>query len=208
MLRVVGLTLLLAAVLSAGKPKHAGPYKMSDQSVEITATPILDREEIKGLLGSDLGGHYVLMNVTVTPKFGKEIDVRRDDFVLKTDKDGDRTKPFVASQIAGKGALVVSERAAGTSGGPQFGSPYDYPAYSGGVGGGPTQVTEAQAKMQNSAKGDSPLVKVLNEKIMPEKKTDSAPVSGLLYFPMEKQKQKDLELIYDSPDGKLRLRFR
>jgi hypothetical protein len=208
MLRVVGLTFLLAAALSAGKPKHAGPYKMSDQSVEITATPILDREEIKELLGSDLGGHYVLMNVTVTPKFGKEIDLRRDDFTLKTDKDGDRAKPFVASQIAGKGALVVSEKAAGTSGGPQFGSPYDYPAYSGGVGGGPTQVTEAQAKMQNSAKGDSPLMKVLNEKIMPEKKTDSAPVSGLLYFPMEKQKQKDLELIYDSPDGKLRLRFR
>lgn len=208
MLRVVGLTFLLAAALSAGKPKHAGPFKTSDQSVEITATPILDREEIKELVGSDLGGHYVLMNVTVTPKFGKEIDVRRDDFMLKTDKDGDRTKPFVASQIAGKGALVVSEKAAGTSGGPQFGSPYDYPAYSGGVGGGPTQVTEAQAKMQNSSKGDSPLLKVLNEKIMPEKKTDSAPVSGLLYFPLEKQKQKDLELIYDSPDGKLRLRFR
>lgn len=208
MLRVVGLILLLAASLSAGKSKKAGSYKTSDQSVEITATPILDREEIKELLGSDLGGHYVVMNVTIAPKFGKEIDVRRDDFSLKTDKDGDRSKPFVASQIAGKGALVVSEKSGGTSGGPQFGSPYDYPAYSGGVGGGPTQVTEAQAKMQNGSKGDSPLMKVLNEKMMPEKKTDSEPVSGLLYFPMEKQKQKDLELIYDSPDGKLRLRFR
>src|SRR6185295_7533555 len=122
------LTLLLAAGLPvSAKSKHAGPYKMSDQSVEIAATPILDREEIKELLGSDLGGHYIVMNVTVTPKFGKEIDVRRDDFVLKTDKDGDRTKPFVASQIAGKGALVVTEKAGGTSGGPQFGSPYDYP---------------------------------------------------------------------------------
>ena len=51
-------------------------------------------------------------------------------------------------------------------------------------------------------------MKVLNEKMMPEKKTDSEPVSGLLYFPMEKQKQKDLELIYNTPDGKLSLRFR
>ena len=208
MLRVVGLTLLLAAALTAAKSKNNGPYKMSDQSVEIAATPILTREEIKETVGSDLGGHFILMHVTITPKFGKEIDVRRDDFMLKTDKDGDRTKPFVPSQIAGKGALVVSEKAGGTSGGPQFGSPYDYPAYSGGVGGGPTQVTEAEAKMQKGVKEDAPLLKVLNEKIMPEKKTDSAPVSGLLYFPMEKQKQKDLELIYDSPDGKLRLRFR
>ena len=208
MLRLLGLSLLLAAALPAAKPKHAGPYKMSDQSVEIAATPILDREEIKQILGSDLDGHYILVNVTLTPRFGKEIDVRRDDFMLKTDKDGDRAKPFVASQIAGKGALVVSEKSAGTSGGPQFGSPYDYPAYSGGVGGGPTQVTEAEAKMNTGSKGDSPLMHLLNEKIMPEKKTESEPVSGLLYFPMEKQKQKDLELIYDSPDGKLRLRFR
>jgi hypothetical protein len=208
MLRVVGLCFLLAAALPGAKPKNNGPYKMSDQSVEISATPILSRDEIKEMVGSDLGGHYVLVQVTITPKFGKEIDVRRDDFTLKTDKDGERARPFVASQIAGKGALVVSEKAAGTSGGPQFGSPYDYPAYSGGVGGGPTQVTEAEAKMQKNTKEDSPLLKTLNEKIMPEKKTDTAAVSGLLYFPMEKQKQKDLELIYDSPDGKLRLRFR
>ena len=60
--------------------------------------------------------------------------------------------------------------------------------------------------MQTGGKVDAPLLKVLNEKIMPEKKSDG-PVSGLLYFPMEKQKQKDLELIYNTPDGKLTLRF-
>src|ERR1043166_121732 len=47
MLRVVALTILFAAILPAGKPKHAGPYKTSDQTVEIVATPVLDREEIK-----------------------------------------------------------------------------------------------------------------------------------------------------------------
>src|SRR5207245_9200300 len=64
----------------------------------------------------------------LTPKFGSQIDIRRDDFMLKTDKDGERTTPFVASQIAGKGALVVTEKSvSGSTGGPQFGSPYDYP---------------------------------------------------------------------------------
>lgn len=208
MLRILAVALLLAAALCAGKPKNTAPFKNENQSVEISATPILDREQIKQMVGSDLDGHYILVNVTVTPKFGSQIDVRRDDFMLKTDKDGERTAPFVASQIAGKGALVVTERSvSGSTGGPQFGSPYDYPAYSGGVGGGPTQITEAQAKMQAGTKADSPLMKVLNEKMLPEKKSDG-PVSGLLYFPMEKQKQKDLELIYNTPDGKLTLRFK
>jgi hypothetical protein len=205
---MLSAVLLLAASVWAGKPKNAGPYKNENQSVEISATPILDREQIKQILGSDLDGHYILVQVTVTPKFGEEIDIRRDNFLLRTDKDGERATPYVASQIAGKGALVVSQTSVGgSSGGPQFGSPYDYPAYGGGVGGGPTQITAAQAKMQTGAKGDSPLLKALAEKILPEKKT-AAPVSGILYFPMEKQKQKDLELIYNAPEGKLSLRFR
>jgi hypothetical protein len=200
--------LLLAATLAASKPKSTGPAKNENQSVAISASVILDREQIKELLGSDLDGHYILVNVTVTPKFGSTVDVHRDDFLLKTDKDGERATPWVASQIAGKGALVVTEKS-GTapSGGGQFGSPYDYPAYGGGVGGPPTMITEAQGKIQNGAKGDTSLAKVLNEKMLPEKKTES-PVSGLLYFPLEKQKQKDLELWYNTPDGKLILRFR
>jgi len=208
MLRISAALLLLAASLSAGKPKTTGPFKNENQGVAISATLILDKEEIKELIGSDLEGHYILVNVTVTPKFGGTVDVRRDDFVLKTDKDGERASPYVAGQIAGKGALVVTTKSASapTSGG-QFGSPYDYPAYSGGVGGAPTQITEAQGKMQNGAKGDTPLMKVLNEKMLPDKKADG-PVSGLLYFPLEKQKQKDLELWYNTPDGKLILRFR
>ena len=75
MLRALGLTLLLASALPAAKPKTNGPYKMSDQSVEISATAILNREEIKELVGSDLGGHFIVVNVTVTPKFGKEIAI-------------------------------------------------------------------------------------------------------------------------------------
>jgi hypothetical protein len=208
MLRIFAVSLLLAATLCAGKPKTTGPFKNENQSLEISATLILDREQIKEMIGSDLDGHFILVNVTVTPKFGSQVDIHRDDFLLKTDKDGERTAPFVGSQITGKGALIVTEKSTGGStGGPQFGSPYDYPAYSGGVGGGPTQITEAQAKLHTGGKVDTPLLKVLNEKIMPEKKSEG-PVSGLLYFPMEKQKQKDLELIYNTPDGKLTLRFR
>ena len=51
------------------------------------------------------------------------------------------------------------------------------------------------------------MLDVLKEKILQEKETETA-VSGLLYFPMEKQKLKDLELIYTTPEGRLLLRFK
>ena len=36
------------------------------------------------------------------PKYTKEITIDRDDFMLRTDKDGDRTKPMAPSQVAGR----------------------------------------------------------------------------------------------------------
>jgi len=203
MLRILGFTFLLAGALWAGKPKTTGPFKAESQSVTLSATLILDREEIKQLLGSDLDGHYILVSVTITPKFGQEVDVRRDDFLLRTDKDGERSTPYTASQIAGRGALIVTQTESRSSPGVTIGGPMA--RMGAGAGSGDTN---ASSKMNTGAgEKESPLLKALNEKILPEKKTE-APVSGLLYFPMEKQKQKDLELIYTAPDGKVNLRFR
>ena len=61
------------------------------------------------MLGDDLGGHYIVAEVKVEPKYGKEITIDRDDFVLRTDKDGEKDQPFAASQIAGREALIVRE---------------------------------------------------------------------------------------------------
>ena len=52
-----------------------------------------------------------------------------------------------------------------------------------------------------------PILDVLKQKILPEKETEG-PVSGLLYFPMEKQKVKDLELRYAITGDKITMRFR
>ena len=48
---------------------------------------------------------------------------------------------------------------------------------------------------------------MLEEKILPEKKTTEA-LTGLLYFPLGKQKGKDLELVYKAADGKISVRFK
>jgi hypothetical protein len=212
----------VAAVMLSGADKKPPVRSMENDAVEITATPIADREGVRQALGSDLGGHYILVEVRVAPKDGQKIAVHLDDFLLRTDKDGERTTPFAPSQIAGRGALVISPGASSGGGsmaepvGPTYGGgPYGGPLGGGplmgpgGVGvGGSDASGEVAAKVQNGSKEKpNPMLEVLKQKILPEKETD-APVSGLLYFPMEKQKVKDLELIYTTPSGKLSVRFK
>jgi hypothetical protein len=211
-MRVAAIGLACSLILCGADKKV--PLKSAENgSLEITATAFADRESVKQVLGSDLGGHYIVVEVRLTPKDAAKIAIHLDDFTLRTDKDGERTTPFAPSQIAGKGALVVSTGATsgGTvmagAGGPPGMDPYG--GLGGGIigGGGSAGATEARATMRSGSKDKAdPMLGVLKEKILQEKETD-APVSGLLYFPMEKQKLKDLELIYTTPEGKLHLRF-
>ncbi len=220
MARYLALTAALAALLLAA-PKKAPPAGRGEtETVELTATLFQDRNAIRELLGSDLDGHYVVVRAVVRSRFGREIEVRRDDFLMRTDKDGERSTPFAASQVAGRGALVISQSGGrgggmmGESGGPIWGGApgsTDRPrrmgggegTLGGGIGGG-----ESKGSFERGSKDDvPPLEKALEEKILPEGKTEST-FSGLLYFPLGKQKVKDLELIYTAADGKISLRFR
>jgi hypothetical protein len=210
--RVLIIGLISGAVLCAGDKKV--PLRSTENDVvEITATALADREAVRQALGSDLGGHYIVVDVRMVPKDGRKVTINRDDFLLRTDKDGERTTPFAPSQIAGKGALVVSTGAGsgGTvmAGSPGYGPPYGPLGGGGGImGGGSEAGTETHATMKSGSKDKAdPILDVLKEKVLPEKETGTA-VSGLLYFPMEKQKLKDLQLIYTTPEGKLSLRFK
>jgi hypothetical protein len=222
--RVSALLLIGVALLAAAARKTTAIASGENQDVVLTVTLHLDPEGVKRLVGDELGGHYIVAEVKVEPKYGKEVRIDRDDFVLRTDKDGERTKPFVASQIAGRGAIVVSRGGAAETGGVSAGPsgypggyPGGYPPMGGppvmmpggvGVGGGSDDGGTAQATPRSSARDkENPLEKVLEDRMLPEKKTDQ-PVSGLLYFAMEKQKMKDLELTYGGREDRIRLRFK
>jgi len=218
--KVAGIAL---ALVCAGAARNNETNKPADargenESVVIAATVYAKPEAVKEVVGSDLGGHYIVVAVEVTPRFGKEVAINRDDFVLKTDKDGERSGPFAPSQIAGRGAMVVRQTggAGGTpmhdNDGPILGG---YPGTMGqprrlggdGVGSAGAPAA-AEAKTRTGAhEQDDPLLGVLKQKELPETKTDK-PVSGLLYFPMEKQKIKDLELRYAVSGDKITMRFR
>jgi hypothetical protein len=144
----------------------------------------------------------------VEPKYSKDIVVDRDDFVLRTDKDGEHTQPYAASQIAGSGALIIGtvENNEGIAS----------PGWTGTRipvikrGGAPAPPKDGEPKSEapkEPEKDNSPLKKTLESKILPEGKT-TQPISGLLYFPMEKQKMKDLELLYGGKENRIRLRFK
>ncbi|HWQ54037.1 MAG TPA: hypothetical protein VN442_10155 [Bryobacteraceae bacterium] len=221
MARLLVLGLALAGLLP-GAPKKALPVGRGEtETVEITATLYPSKESIKEIIGSDLDGHYVVVAVELRSRFGREIDVRRDDFLLRTDKDGEKSTPFAASQIAGRGALVITESGRGgtpimgDSGGPIWGGTPgtgERPRRMGGdggalgAGGGSTE-TKGTFEQSGKDKKLPPLQKVLEERILPEQKTEKS-LSGLLYFPLGKQKAKDLELIYTAADGKVSVRFR
>ena len=219
LIRVAGIALALVAAGAARKNDNTKPAEArgENESVVINATVYARPEAVKEVLGADLGGHYIVVAVEVTPRFGKQVAINRDDFVLKTDKDGERSGPFAPSQIAGRGAMVI--RQTGGSGGtgmhdndgPIVGG---YPGSIGpprrlggdGVGSaGAPEGAEAKTRTGSHEKED-PMLSVLKQKELPETKTDK-PVSGLLYFPMEKQKVKDLELRFDVTGDKITMRF-
>jgi hypothetical protein len=198
-------------VVPAADKKTTATAKGENDDVMLTVTVYLQPDDIKQLLGNDLGAHFIVCEVKVEPKFGKEVAIDRDDFILRTYKDGEKSKPFAASQIAGSGALVISQAESTKSSGAR--SPgwtgMGGPMILGGGGGastggmGPTGV---KADVKNEA-GDNPLKQLLESRILPDKKT-TEPVTGLLYFGLGKQKMKDLQLDYGGRENRIALRFK
>jgi hypothetical protein len=205
--RLFVLYLVLALLLPAAK-KTVGTARGENEDLILNVTVYIDAAGAKELVGDDLGGHYIVAQVKVEPKYGKDITIDRDDFQLRTDKDGERTKPLAPSQIAGRGLVLTrtggpgglgEERPRGWSIGGGIGM-------GGGGAGSAGDPANVKATMENGDK-DNPLKKVLDAKVLPEKKTDQ-PVSGLLYFPMEQQKLKDLELTYGGRENRISMRFK
>ncbi len=195
----------VAVALAAASKKTMSTVRGENEDLILTATLYIDPAEIKDLIGSDLGGHYIVADVKIEPKYGKDVVIDRDDFLLRTDKDGEKAQPFVGSQIAGQEALVVSEEGAQTRrtrglsgiglGGGMMGG-----------GGGDSDKGNAKSTMK-SEDSANPIKKVLDAKILRDGKI-SEPVQGLLYFAMEKQKMKDLELHYGGREDRITLRFK
>jgi hypothetical protein len=205
---ILSVALLSVALLPAADKKLPIEDTTNDQ-LAISAIAIIDRDQIKQELGYDLGADIVVVRVALRVVSDKPVQVSRDDFLLISDKDGQRSEPFEPGQIAGADSLTVTPngmRKGGTGrsglGGISLGGI--------GIGTGNSKATESPDVKVEAKRDDTPnpLLAVLNEKILPEKEiTDK--ISGLLYFQIVgKVKPKDLELHYKGPAGRMALRFK
>ena len=216
------LALLSLAAGAAGAEKAPPSGKASGERIEIEAVVYADKAAVRELIGEELDG-IAVVQLRVVPRGDQDLAVGPDDFLLRSDRDGQRSEPFAPSQIAGNAALVVSS---GSSGGGGMVGQENGPIWGGapGTGGRPRRMggdgasagnVSSDEKVQTSMNSgdkdkdkDNPLLAKLKQKMLPAKK-GTEPISGLLYFSLEgKHKPKDLELVYRGPAGKLSIRFK
>jgi hypothetical protein len=205
--------MVLAALSAFSARKAVGVAQGENEDVIVTATLYYSPDEVRDLLGNDLGGHFVVAEVKVEPKYGKSVTVARDDFVLRNTETVEHSTPFAPSQIAGRASIVV-KRAGDADDDSTAKKGSKKPTFS-GIGlsgtGSPGNVIgdpNISAKMQNADEPkDTALEKLLVDKQLAEKTSDK-PVSGLLYYAFEKVKLKDLELDYGPKATRIALRFK
>lgn len=208
--------LLCAGLLFGSADKKLPLEQSSNELVEIAASLLLDKDEVRKEVGAELNG-VVVVRVRVRPLSDKPVRIDRDDFALLSTNDGQRSMPYAPSQIAGNSTLVVSSQGtrgslSGANNGPIWGGLGGRGSRMPGNGGGAGVTSDpasAKATVQSDGKTEeSPLLKSLKDKILPETEV-TEPVSGLLYFQIDgKVKAKDLELYYKTPAGRIALRFK
>ncbi len=213
------LSALLPFALAAslcGADKGPSTATAGNERLAITATVFIGKDAVREQLGSDLNGDFIVVRAELVPHGDKPLAVSIDDFLLRSFKDGQKSGAFAPTQIAGRDALVIGERPDGMIGaddrGPSWGGiggpPQRLPGNSPGIGNAAGAPAATAKVVTGSKQKDDPVLVALKQKILPSAQT-TKPVSGLLYFRLEgKHKAKDVQLVYDGPAGKLRLKFR
>lgn len=224
---MLGFVLAVAAAAQT-VPPPAGAA--ADKKMAIEAKLYLTREEAKQALGVDPGPDIVIVEVKVTPKTedGK-LYLDHDEFLLRSDRDGQRARPLMPAQIAGTSVMVIGSRGVtsgepvmggqrrvpyggipGTPGDPRGGPPPTLPHPGQSQVGSPTAgVSEATVSLEEkkAGLGQNELMDALKQKNLPEGEIDK-PVSGLLYFSFEgKHRVRQLELVYRKAPPRVALRF-
>ena len=208
------LTLVAVSLAFASVDKTLPLERTSNDVVEISGT-LLDKDEAAKEFGRDLGEGVIIMRTKVRPMSEKPVRIDYDDFILLDTDTGQRSSPYEASQIAGKGALVVTPNGVRNAGmgsaprGPSL-SGLGLPIGGGGIGNSSTTTRDVKVETET---GDNtkpnPLLDALKAKLLPETEV-SETTTGLLIFQLEgkKIKPKNLELTYKTQSGRLMMRFK
>jgi len=188
---ILGVLLLAGTVLAGEK---APPHGHGETDLVSVSATFISQDDIKQEFGTIFNGSFTVIEVKLTPRGDKPVEVQLDDFILRSQSDGDHSGPLVAAQIVDGAALVVKQTFA----------PRTNPGASPMIAG--TKV-EMKNDLSKGNSGSPEVLAALKKRILPEGPTQDA-VTGLLFFPMEKEKPRNLVLSYTAPDGKLRIQFK
>ena len=217
--RIAALALGLAAAHTAGTAQTQWVTSRL-QDVEFRVRLIQEPEQIQALLGNDLDKEFMVVELDVKPLYGSKIHFDRNDFVLRSRADNEKSYAQSPSRIAGAGVFSMEQRR--TSGGGVFGQSNDPLIIGGAPGTGtrPRRVGQAPNTVGSGTGGTSEIVvsqteseapQTLQEALerleLPLAETDQD-LHGYLYFQVDpKNKLKRIVFYYDGEYGELQVQF-
>jgi hypothetical protein len=217
---------LLAGFLSLTLPAAENPsawFSAKLDDLELKARLVRDSEEIRSLVGADLDGEYVLVEVELRPLYNTLVTLSRSDFLLRSYRDNERSEAQSPDRIAGASVLVLGKgkmtRVGGLQtssvdpviigGAPGTGSQprrIDNPSNL-GVGASAMSTGNVEMSTKEDKGAGTSLLDRLASMELPMGQT-RAPVRGYLYFQMNpKYKPKQLGFTYDGTAGECKIRF-
>jgi hypothetical protein len=205
--------------LSAADPEPPPWFDVKLKDMEVKARLVRDTQEITRLLGNDLDGDFILVELDVKPLYGAKFELKRDDFLMRTYRNNDTSTAQSPDRIGGESELLLGKAETVTvgiytqsaSGIPVGGVPGTgtRPRRIGGdetlTGGGVKKAETSEVSQRDTDEGD--LLSRLQASELPLGEVDDI-VHGYLYFQLSpKEKPKNLTLNYDGPGGEFQILF-
>jgi hypothetical protein len=204
-----------------GNKAQADWVSAKSDDVEISARLITGKEPVIQAVGSDLKRQYSIVELTVTPRGGYPVALSRDDFLLRSERDNERSTAEAPERIAGSNVLVITDAGAAHAGtAPQSTNipglgrlrrkkkPHEKADQEDKDKDDADKKSDAAPAPPPDPAADDSLVKTLQSKEIPLGETGK-PVSGYLYFEVDpQQKAKNFWLHYKGPHRTCELRFK
>jgi hypothetical protein len=216
--RIAAAALLLAAAPWAPAQTQWATARLQD--VELRARLIQEPEQIQALLGNDLDKEFMLVELEVKPLYGSKIRFDRNEFLLRSRADNEKSYAQSPSRIAGEGVFSLEQRR--TGGGGVFGQSADPVIIGGtpGTGTRPRRVDGPATGIGNASGGKSEIIVQRTESEAPEtlqetldrlelplEETDQD-LHGYLYFQVDPHnKLKRVVFYYDGVHGEFQVQF-
>lgn len=206
--------------LTAAEPEPPRWFDVKLKDMEVKARLVRDIPEITRLLGNDLDSDFILVELDIKPLYGAKIELKRDDFLMRTYRNNDTSTAQSPDRIGGESELLLGKAETLTvgiytqsaSGIPVGGAPGTgtRPRRIGGdetLTGGGTKKAETSEISQRGTTNEGDLLSRLQSAELPLGEVDDI-VHGYLYFQLSpKEKPKNLTLNYDGPGGEFKILF-